>query len=137
MDWADGACLMMRVRDFLSVGGFDPAYFLYVEEVDLQLRLRMQGLRIRLVESARACQEPGNYTLYLKHRNLTYLTGKFSSVLSAWPWLRHWLIDSARMVRRGRLGQPLWGIRGILDGRAGRMGPPPVGLLCMRRVGNV
>lgn len=129
VDWADGACLLVRTLDIMSIGGFDEAYFLYVEEVDLQLRLGMGGRRTLLVETARAAQEPGNYTLYLKHRNLTYFTKKNAGVLDAWPWYRHWPVDSARMIRRGRFSQPLWGLRGYLDGLRGRMGTAPLRLL--------
>jgi O-antigen biosynthesis protein len=45
-DYGSAACLAMRRSDFAAVGGFDPAYLpAYVEDVDLQLALRAQGLR--------------------------------------------------------------------------------------------
>jgi len=47
-----GAALCIRRRDFDSVGGFDPEYFMYYEEVDLCRRLLDRGVVTRYVPSA-------------------------------------------------------------------------------------
>lgn len=44
--FAVGAALFLRRDAFRSVGGFDPAYFLFYEEVDLCLRLEQAGWEI-------------------------------------------------------------------------------------------
>lgn len=36
----DGACLMVRTKDFLSIGGFNQDLFMYCEEDDLGLRMQ-------------------------------------------------------------------------------------------------
>ena len=41
-----GACLAIRRADWVQLGGFGERYFLYHEDVDLSLRLRLHGRRI-------------------------------------------------------------------------------------------
>ena len=43
VDWVAGAAAMFRWKALEQVHGFDPAYFLYFEEVDLMRRLAEQG----------------------------------------------------------------------------------------------
>jgi hypothetical protein len=44
--WATGAALMIRSRDYWSVGGLDGRFFAHNEEIDLCWRLRICGRRV-------------------------------------------------------------------------------------------
>ncbi len=48
-----GADLMVRGDVFSTVGGFDPAFFMYAEEVDLCLRIERAGWRVVSIPDAK------------------------------------------------------------------------------------
>ncbi|MDQ3871546.1 MAG: glycosyltransferase, partial [Chloroflexota bacterium] len=54
VDWASAAALALRPAAVRAVGGFDPSFFLYGEDVDLGERLGRAGWDVWLVPSARA-----------------------------------------------------------------------------------
>ncbi len=51
-DWISGTAMVVRRSAFEQVGGFDEAYFMYVEDVDLCWRWRQAGWRVDRVQSA-------------------------------------------------------------------------------------
>jgi N-acetylglucosaminyl-diphospho-decaprenol L-rhamnosyltransferase len=59
IDWATGTVLLIRQEAWETVGGFDPAYFFFVEEIDLQRRLTTEGWRIVLAPAAVAVHHGG------------------------------------------------------------------------------
>jgi N-acetylglucosaminyl-diphospho-decaprenol L-rhamnosyltransferase len=46
-DWVSGAAMLLRRSDFDAVGGFDPDFSMYMEDVDLCRRFRLMGRTIR------------------------------------------------------------------------------------------
>lgn len=69
VDWLSGCAFVVRRDAFEEVGGFDPAYFLYVEDVDLARRLRAAGWRTYYLPEARANHVVGASTTAHPVRN--------------------------------------------------------------------
>jgi GT2 family glycosyltransferase len=44
VDWISGAVLLLPLRLFVRLGGFDESYFMYCEEVDLQRQAHQRGV---------------------------------------------------------------------------------------------
>ncbi len=57
--WLSGACLLLRREAFEQVGGFDPGYFMFFEDVDLGERLGRAGWRNLYVPTARVTHVGG------------------------------------------------------------------------------
>jgi N-acetylglucosaminyl-diphospho-decaprenol L-rhamnosyltransferase len=46
VDWVSGACFLIRRRAWDQLSGFDPTFFMYMEDVDLCWRARKAGWRV-------------------------------------------------------------------------------------------
>jgi GT2 family glycosyltransferase len=60
-----GACLMIRTELFRSMGGFDEAFFLYNEELDLCCRIRKAGHQVWYVHTGRLMHKEQQSTMQL------------------------------------------------------------------------
>lgn len=73
------AAAMYRREAFLDAGGFDETFFCYMEDVDLALRMSLEGHRFRYVPSAVVHHvgsgtkgRTSSFTRYHGHRNLVW-----------------------------------------------------------------
>jgi N-acetylglucosaminyl-diphospho-decaprenol L-rhamnosyltransferase len=66
--WLSGSCFLVDLTAFHSVGGFDPGYFMYFEDVDLGERLGRRGWLNVYAPSAVVVHEGGHATRREPHR---------------------------------------------------------------------
>ena len=102
--WATGACMMIRAEAFHAAGGFDPALFAHMEEIDLCWRLRRTGWRIGYTSASTVYHVGGGALGYGSPRK-TYLN------------FRNSLIVLTKNLHTGRLAMKLLR-RLVLDGCA-------------------
>lgn len=50
--WASGACLLIPRIIYEKIGGFDPHFFMYLEDVDLSWRARAAGFSVKVAPKA-------------------------------------------------------------------------------------
>jgi len=59
VDWVSGACFLARREAWEEVGGFDSSFFMYMEDVDLCMRLRAKGWSIAYEPAAEVVHVQG------------------------------------------------------------------------------
>lgn len=86
VDWASGACMVIRAKVFHELSGFDGHFFAHMEEIDLCWRMRLSGWRIgyfgqvKIYHMGGATLERSNpQKLYLNIRNSLTMLYKNSS----------------------------------------------------------
>ena len=71
--FASGAALAVRRDAWEAVGGFEPRFFMYSEDLDLSLRLRLAGWEVGVVPAARVAHDyefdKGAYKWFYLERN--------------------------------------------------------------------
>lgn len=79
VDWVNAACLVMPRAAWQQIGGFDERYFMYCEDVDLSLRLRLAGWTL-----ARAPVQVVHLGQRASRRRLRHLAWHMRSLLRLW-----------------------------------------------------
>jgi N-acetylglucosaminyl-diphospho-decaprenol L-rhamnosyltransferase len=88
--WLSGSCFLVDLTAFHSVGGFDPAFFMYFEDVDLALRLGRRGWLHVYVPSAIVTHEGGHATSREPRRMLrVHHTSALRYLSARYPLPRH------------------------------------------------
>jgi N-acetylglucosaminyl-diphospho-decaprenol L-rhamnosyltransferase len=88
--WLSGSCFLVDLQAFHSVGGFDPGYFMYFEDVDLAERLGRRGWVHVYAPSAVVVHEGGHATRREPHRmQRVHHTSALRYLSRQYPGRRH------------------------------------------------
>jgi len=78
VDWVSGSFMLVRREAFLALGGFDEAYFMYAEDVDLCWRAWRSGWKVVYVPQAEVVHVGGAstsrrpYAMILEHHRSAF-----------------------------------------------------------------
>ncbi|WCM89181.1 glycosyltransferase family 2 protein [Acidovorax sp. NCPPB 3576] len=98
VDWVNAAFLVMRRAVWEALEGFDERYFMYCEDVDLSLRMRLKGLRLQ-----KGAARVGHVGQRDSQRRFSYLAWH---VRSLWRLWRSPVYRQARSLLPGGTGGP-------------------------------
>lgn len=91
VDWVSGAVMMFRSDVYRGLGGFNEAFHMYCEDVDLCLRARRRGLRLAAVGV-----EVIHDTQRASRSSLRHLSWHLTSLLRLWTSKTFWWALSHR-----------------------------------------
>jgi GT2 family glycosyltransferase len=97
--WASGACLLIRRRIYETIGGFDPNFFMYLEDIDFSWRARAAGFNVKISPNALL----GHAVIHRKNDQRTDTSFLLSGRYLAHKWrdakFRDW--TEQELVKRG------------------------------------
>lgn len=88
VDHVIGAFYLLPANLFRSVGGFDERFFVYLEDLDLSLRINRAGYIVRFVAEPRSFHAGGGASREIKATRLFYATR--SRILYAFKHFPRW-----------------------------------------------
>lgn len=132
VDYIPGCALLIRASVLHDIGGFDAAYFAYMEDVDLCVRAKQAGYGVALVGEASALHASSSSTGGGYNPRRKYMMGVNSIWFlkqhgGPWAWLRFVAFDVLSLpflfvyaLTQGNGRAVLAKGRGIWDGLRGR-----------------
>jgi len=91
VDVVSGCLLLIRKRLWSALGGFDPIYFLYSEEVDLCLRAKALGARPIISPDVEVIHYVGGTQDVKSERFILLFQGKRTYMLKHWPPIKQFV----------------------------------------------
>jgi N-acetylglucosaminyl-diphospho-decaprenol L-rhamnosyltransferase len=106
VSFASGAALAVRREAWEALGGFEPRYFMYGEDLDLCLRLRLSGWGVGIAPAARVEHQyefgKGGRKWYLLERN------RWWTIVGVYPAALLVLLAPALLLAEGALLAVAW-----------------------------
>ena len=105
VNWATGACLLVRSKAYWEVGGLDADFFAHMEEIDFCWRLQRAGHQIAAVSNSEVLHVGGG-TLPQGNPQKTYLNFRNNLILlyKNWDPKTKWQTIFGRMLLDGIAG---------------------------------
>ena len=102
VDWATGACMVVRAEAYWRAGGLDDHFFAHMEEIDLCWRFRRMGYRVMYCGGS-VVYHVGGGTLHKVHPRKTFLNFRNGILLlyKNLPSGQLWFILFIRLVLDG------------------------------------
>lgn len=83
INFVSGACMLIKKKIFEQIGGFSDLYFMYYEDTDLSLRLKLAGYKLGLMPNAHVEHDyqfkKGNHKFFYLERN------RYLLIIRTWP----------------------------------------------------
>jgi N-acetylglucosaminyl-diphospho-decaprenol L-rhamnosyltransferase len=99
VDHVIGAFYLIRRDLFESLGGFDPRFFVYLEDLDLSLRVSHAGYRVRYLAEAVGFHKGGGTSNQVRAHRLYYsLDSRLFYAFKHFSGFSAWLIASATLL---------------------------------------
>lgn len=102
-----GACIMLRRSVFSNIGGFDPGYFMYGEDMDLCMRIHKMGRKILYVPTAVVVHHGGGSSrnhfskfsaVHMRVAVVHYLRSHYGALSALWYRLLMTVSAAIRLV---------------------------------------
>jgi GT2 family glycosyltransferase len=88
-DWVSGCSLILNLKNFSEPPSFDPAYFLYYEDLDFCQRYRTQGYTVAITSKFSVIHSPSSITNQNKFHKIKHST--FSYFLTLQKYSPIWI----------------------------------------------
>ncbi|HYD35340.1 MAG TPA: glycosyltransferase family 2 protein [Vitreimonas sp.] len=125
-DFATGCCMLIAREVLETIGGFDNRYFLYLEDVDLSMRARLNGFSVTFCPSSQVWHKNGGSSggsgsilqQYYLVRNRVWFAFRYASWRIKLTTIRYaaQLLWSGNTIER----------RAMIDVLFGRLGKQPI-----------
>ena len=94
-----GACMFARREAIKKIGGFSEAYFLFLEETDLCLRLKKAGYSIWHVPDASVCHLGGGSAVKKADARIEYWRARYKYFREHYPYWYYYIVSETLVAK--------------------------------------